>query len=516
MTSQDSSSTKRKGILARLLDGIERAGNKLPDPAILFFLLSVIIIILSAVISSFGVSVQHPAKPDEVVTVKNLLSAEGVRYLFESMVKNFTNFAPLGTVLVSMLGIGIAERSGLISAALRGLVTSVPKRFMTASLVFGGVMSSMAADAGYIVLTSLGAVLFLGLGRHPIAGLTAAFAGVSGGFSANLLLTSLDPMLGEITIAAAAILDPEYAATMNVAMNWYFMIASVFLVTIVGTWVTDKIVEPRLGVYKGDVPREEPAALTRLEKKGLWLALLSFIITAIGLALLVVPTWGPLYTAPENGGFMQSPFLKHLVPTILVIFLIPGMVYGYVVNTIRTSKQLVNQMSDTMSTMGTYIVLAFFAGQFIAYFTETNMGMILAIKGAEFVQSSGISGFGLILMFIIVTGFINLFIGSASAKWALLAPIFVPIMMQMGYSPELTQLAYRIADSTTNIISPLMNYFALIIAYAQTYDKKIGMGTIISTMIPYSIAFTISWVLMLIIWMLMGSDIGPGSSIYMP
>ncbi|MCM3619998.1 AbgT family transporter [Sutcliffiella horikoshii] len=506
---------KKRGFVMRALDSIERVGNKLPHPVTLFAIFALLVIVASGIFSSLGVQVDDPLNEGEVLQVKNLFSSEGIAYIFESAVTNFTSFAPLGTVLVTMIGIGIAERSGLISAALRGMVTSVPKQLMTAALVFGGIMSSMAADAGYVVLTPLGAVLFAGLGRHPLAGLAAAFAGVSAGFSANLLLTSLDPLLGSLTQEAAATVNPEYAAGMNYMMNYYFMIASVFVLTIVGTFVTDKIVEPRLGeykgAYKGDVDYLKPE-----EKKGLWSALFAFIATIAVLALLVVPSWGPLR---GEGTFLEAPFFHTLVPVILIMFFIPGLVYGMITKSIKNDKDVANQMSDTMATMGAYIVLAFVAGQFVAYFNETNLGLVLAVNGAELIQGIGFDSSNrfmsivLILVFIMVAGFINLFIGSASAKWAIMAPVFVPMMMGLGYSPELTQLAYRLADSTTNVISPLMPYFAIVIAFAQKYDKKVGIGTLISTMIPYSVFFSIVWIIMLIVWILTGLPIGPNAPI---
>ncbi len=494
----------------RVLDGIERVGNRLPHPVTLFAIFCLLIMVASAIFANLGVQVDDPVNEGEVLQVKNLLSAEGIKYMFESAVSNFTGFAPLGTVLVTMLGIGLAERSGLISAGLRALVMSVPKQLMTAALVFGGIMSSMAADAGYVVLTPLGAVLFAGMGRHPLAGLAAAFAGVSGGFSANLLLTSLDPLLGSLTQEAAATLDPAYAGQINFAMNYYFMIASVILITLIGTFVTEKIVEPRLGKYKGEV-EETAEGLKPEEKKGLWAAFAAFIVTGFIVSLLVVPEWGPLR---GEGSIIDSPFFHSLVPVILIMFFVPGLVYGMITKTIKNDKDVANQMSDTMATMGSYVVLAFIAGQFVAYFKETNLGIVLAINGAEFLESTGFKGIPLILTFILISGIINLFIGSASAKWAIMAPVFVPIMMGLGYSPELTQAVYRISDSTTNIISPLLPYFAIIIAFAQKYDKRVGIGTLISTMLPYSIFFTIGWVLMLIVWMFTGLDLGPGSPIY--
>ncbi|KGX88657.1 aminobenzoyl-glutamate transporter [Pontibacillus halophilus JSM 076056 = DSM 19796] len=501
---------KKKGVLKGFLDFIERVGNKLPHPITLFAILAVLVLLLSAGISALGIEVEHPGKEGEIVQVKNLLSDEGIVYIFGSMTDNFIGFAPLGIVLLTMLGIGIAERSGLISAMLRGFVQSVPNRLVTLGLVFAGIMSSVASDAGYVVLPPLGAVIFAALGRHPLAGLAAAFASVSAGFSANLLLSATDPLLGELTIDAARILNPEYAETMNIAMNYYFIIVSVFLLTLVGTFVTEKIIEPRLGTYQGEYVGSMDK-LTSTEKKGIVWSVVATIVSAALFALLIVPEGAPM--RGEGGSIVQSPFMSSLVPIITILFFIPGLVYGLVTKEIKSDKDVANQLSDTMASMGMFIVLAFTAGQFVAYFTESNMGLVLGVFGAEFLDSINLSGIPLILTFIVISAFINLFIGSASAKWAMMAPVFVPIMMQLGYSPELTQMAYRIADSSTNIITPLMTYFAIIIAFAQKYDKNMGIGTMISVMIPYSIFFLISWTILLIVWMLLGIDLGPGSPI---
>ncbi|WP_156855210.1 AbgT family transporter [Oceanobacillus sp. AG] len=509
---------QKKGIILRSLDKIESAGNKLPHPATLFAILALSVILLSAALQPLGISVEHPGEEGTIVEIKNLLSAEGIQYIFTSMTDNFIGFAPLGVVLLTMLGIGVAERTGLISALLRGFVLSIPNRFITLGLVTAGIMSSVASDAGYVVLPPLGALIFAALGRHPLAGLAAAFAGVSGGFSANLLLSGTDAMLGEMTIAAAAIIDPAYAANMNIAMNWLFIAVSVFVLAVIGTWVTEKIVEPRLGSYKGEY-KEELEGLEATEKKGLIWAGVATIIGVVLALLLVLPKGAPLRGTEGDAmaQIVQSPFMSSLVPIIAIIFFIPGLVYGIVTKSIRSDKDVAAQMSDTMASMGTFIVLAFTAGQFVAYFNETNMGLVLGVYGAELLTSVKLTGIPLILLFILITAFINLFIGSASAKWAMMAPVFVPIMMQLGYSPELTQMAYRIADSSTNIISPLMTYFAIIIAFAQKYDKKMGIGTLISTMVPYSMFFLIGWTLMLIIWMLLGIPLGPGGPlIYQP
>lgn len=504
---------QKKGFFQKFLDMIEKTGNRLPHPVTLFAVLALLVIVISAVVSYFGVSAEHPGKKGEMIEVNNLLSSEGIHYIITNMTDNFIGFAPLGVVLITMLGIGVAEGSGLISALLRGFVMSVPKRMITLGLVFAGVMSSVASDAGYVVLPPLGAVLFAALGRHPLAGLAAAFAGVSGGFSANLLLSGTDALLGELTIMSAAIINPEYAEGMNIAMNYYFIAFSVIVLTFVGAWVTEKIVEPRLGEYNGEF-REKVEKLTRLEKKGLILAGVSVIVAGALVALLVIFPGAPLRGDEADMPIIKSPFMKSLVPIIAFLFFVPGLVYGRVTKLIRNDKDVAAMMSTTMSAMGMFIVLSFTASQFVAFFSESNMGLVLGVYGANFLDSINLTGIPLLLMFILIAAFINLFIGSASAKWAMMAPVFVPIMMQLGYSPELTQMAYRVADSSTNIISPLMTYFAIIIAFAQKYDKKMGIGTLVSVMFPYSMFFLLFWSATLIIWMLLGIDLGPGSPIY--
>lgn len=505
---------EKKNLFQRFLDFVEVAGNKLPHPATLFAILALLVLALSAILQPLNISVENPGDPGETVEIKNLLNGEGVRYILESMTDNFIGFAPLGVVLVTMLGIGVAERTGLISALLRGFVLAIPNRFITLGIVFAGIMSSVASDAGYVVLPPLGALIFAALGRHPLAGLAAAFAGVSGGFSANLFLSGTDVLLGELTIAGAAIIDPAYAEQMNIAMNYGFIAASVLILTLVGGWVTEKIVEPRLGTYKGEA-KEDIKGISALEKKGLVWSGISFVITLILAFLLVLPENAPM--RGEGSGMdaiIMSPFMSSLVPIIAILFLVPGLMYGIITKEIKNDKDVAAQMSDTMASMGMFIVLAFTAGQFVAYFNESNMGLIIGVYGADFLNSVNFTGVGLILLFILIAAFINIFIGSASAKWAMMAPIFVPIMMQLGYAPEFTQMAYRIADSSTNIISPLMTYFAIIIAFAQKYDKKMGIGTLVSTMLPYSIFFLIGWTIMLLIWMLIGIPLGPNGPIH--
>lgn len=503
---------KRHGIIQRFLDGIEFAGNKLPHPATLFALLALLVAILSWVFSQLGVSVQDPLEGEEV-EVFNLLSADGIEWMFTSAVDNFIGFAPLGVVLATMIGIGIAEQSGLIGTALRSFILSIPRTLVTFGVVFAAIMSSVASDAGYVVLPPLAAILFISLGRHPLAGIAAAFAGVSAGFSANLLLSGTDVMLGELTIEAVATYDPEYAEQMNLAMNWWFIIASTFVLAIIGTLVSRFLVEPRLGEWKGEGvlkgEDKESLKITRLEKKGLIAAAISLVVTIGLLLLLIVPSNAVL--RGEDGDVIQSPFMDSLVVIIIIAFFVPGLVYGITTKVVRNDTDVVNHISQTLGGMAMFLVLAFTAGQFIAYFEESNLGLVVSVLGADTLEAIELTGLPLVLAFIFFVAIVNLFVGSASAKWAMLAPIMVPIMMQLGISPEFTQAAYRVSDSATNILSPLMTYFALVIAVAQRYDKRIGIGSLVSVMLPYSLAFMAVWTLMTAIWMGLGIPLGPNA-----
>lgn len=505
---------KKLGILGV----VENVGNVLPHPTTLFVILCAVIAVVSHIAYKLGIGVNYQGidvatgeLKDLTVNVVSLLTPEGIRYMFTSAISNFTGFAPLGTVLVALLGVGVAEGSGLISAMLKKLVTSTPKRFITVVVVFAGVMSSIASDAGYVVLIPLGAVIFKSFGRHPLAGIVAAFAGVSGGFSANLIPGPTDALLGGITTEAVALANPGYEVA--ITGNWYFIMVSTLLITILGTIVTEKIVEPRLGKYKENV-EDELMKVTSEEKRGLKFAGIAFLVTLIGILCLVVPYNGIL-RHPETHAILKSPFMDSIVVIIAIMFLIPGIAYGIGHRTIKNDKEVINLMGKSMSTMGSYIVLVFFAAQFVAYFGYTKLGAVIAVKGANFLEATGIKGIPLLLGFIIVVAFINLFMGSASAKWAIMAPIFVPMLMGVGYSPELTQMAYRIGDSTTNIISPLMSYFALIVAFAEKYDEDTGIGTLISTMVPYSIVFLIGWSLLLIVWFILKLPLGVGAGIFM-
>jgi aminobenzoyl-glutamate transport protein len=489
------------------LDFVERAGNRLPDPLTLFFIMAGLVLALSLVLSGMGLEVVSPSD-GSTIRVVNLLDGAGIRRVFTEMSKNFALFPPFAVVLVCMLGIGVAEKSGLISVALKKTVTVVPSSLLPATLVFAGVMSNMASDAGYIVLTPLGAVLFAAFGRHPIAGLTAAFAGVSGGFSANLLLSSLDPLLAGLSTTAAHLVDKNYNVLPTA--NYYFMLASTLFITVVGAVITTRVVEPRLGAWEGGaVDAAQAGAISETEKKGLWWVFGWVVLFTI--LLLAV-------TVPENGVFREAgdlkPFYGSIVPLIMVFFLGAGLIFGLKTGTIRSDKDVNKMLSETMASLGPFIVLVFIMAQFVAFFSWSNIGIVVAIKGAALLQSIGFTGLPLLFSFIIVTAFLNLFMGSASAKWAIMAPVFVPMFMIMGYSPEIVQNSYRIGDSVTNIISPLLPYYPIIIAFARKYKPDLGVGTLISLMLPYSISFLICWSLLFAVWFLLGLPIGPDAPIF--
>jgi aminobenzoyl-glutamate transport protein len=503
--------SQKPSFLDRALALIERGGNALPHPATLFATLALLLIFASAFAAWLGLTVTHPGTGQPVQAV-NLLSIAGLHRILTSLVTNFTNFAPLGTVLVALLGVGVAEGSGLIGAALRLLVLAAPRRLLTFALVFGGVLSNAASEIGYVLLVPLAAVIFLAVGRHPIAGMAAAFAGVSGGYSANLMLGTVDPLLSGLSQEAAHIINAAY--TVNPACNYYFMAASTFFIAIAGTVVTERIVIPRLGPYQGHAEAEELKPLAPEEKRGLWFALLATLLF-IGLILWgTIPERGFLRDA-ETGDLLHSPFLSGIVALIFFGGMLVGIAYGLGAGTLKKDADVMNWMAAAMKTLSSYLVLVFFAAQFVAFFNWTNLGLIFAVQGADLLRASGFGGIPLMISFVFLTAFINLFMGSASAKWAIMAPVFIPMFMLLGYAPELTQAAYRVGDSTTNIISPMMSYFALIVAFMERYETKAGIGTVIATMLPYTITFLIIWTILLGLWLTFGLPLGPGSPTYL-
>ena len=504
---------------ARCLNGIERVGNKLPHPVTLFAIFALAIVVISAICAAFGVSatgelISGGELKETTVEVVSLLTKDGLAYMFTSAVNNFTTYAPLGMVLVAMLGVGVAEQSGMIDTLLKRSVKSTPKALLTPMIVFLGVMSNIASDSGYVILIPLGAMMFRACGRHPIAGLAAAFAGVSGGFSANLLIGTLDPLLAGITQAAVSILDPNYHV--QVMGNYIFMAASTVLITILGTIVTDKIVEPRLGTYVDDHTTEEDTSLTEvtdIQKKGLRAAGISALVFVLIIVACCIPQNS--FFRNDAGELLGStPLIDSIVVLIALLFFIPGTAYGLVTKTFSGNSDVANAMSKAMAGMGSFLALAFVSSQFINYFNYTKLGTIIALAGAEFFKSINIGLIPLMVIFVLFSAFMNLFMGSASAKWNILAPVFVPMFMLLGYSPELCQLAYRVGDSCTNIITPLMTYYAVIITFAQRYDKKAGIGTLTATMLPYSLIFLLSWSVFLILWLLLGLPIGIATPLF--
>lgn len=500
---------EKKGFLAKALLLVEKGGNALPHPASLFAILALLALIFSMIGYHFGWSVIHPGTGETIKSV-NLLSKDGVHRIILGMVDNYTGFAPLGIVMVALLGIGIAESSGLISAAIRLLVLNSPKKLITFVVVFAGILSNIASDLGYVLIIPLGAIIFHSLGRHPIAGLAAAFAGVSGGFSANLFIGTIDPLLAGLSTESARILDDTYYVLPTA--NYYFMVASTFIIAFGGTWVTNKFIEPRLGNYSGDVEPESLERLNRKEKKALLWTVFVVILWFAILIAGIVPDNG--FLRGPNNSVLHSPVLKGFIAFLFFIAGTMGIVYGFITGKFKSDADVVKGMIASFKTLAAFMVLVFFAAQFVAYFRWSNLGLIIAIQGANILQQLDLGLIPLLIMFIILSGFINMFMGSASAKWAILGPVFIPIFMLLGYSPELSQTVFRIGDSVTNIISPMMSFFALIIVYFEKYDKKAGIGTLISTMLPYTVFFFILWSLLLVGWILLDLPLGPGASIY--
>ncbi|WP_047382335.1 MULTISPECIES: AbgT family transporter [unclassified Cetobacterium] len=489
----------------RILDWIEKVGNKIPHPFMLFFFLSVFIILLSALLSSFGVQVVDPVK-NEVVKVKNLFSGEGINFMLQNTIKNFTGFSPLGLVLVMTLGIGLAEHVGLISAFMRNTILNSSPKVITFMIMLIGICGNIASDAAIVVVPVISAFIFCSLGKHPLAGIAVGYAATTAGFSANLIVAGTDALLAGISTEAMKIVNPSI--TVSVVDNWYFMAVSTFLLAIVGTAITERVVEPRLGKYTGKktIKREE---VTILEKNALKKTAINVGIYLVLLVAIVYPK-NSFLRNPNTGSLLNSPLLNSIIPLLLILFLVGGITYGKVVGNIKEMSDIPRYMTMGMKDMASYIVLVFMIGQFIAYFNWSKLGFVLAVEGADLLKNLNLRGIPLFIMFILLSAFINLFIGSGSAKWALLAPIFIPMFYMLGYNPALTQMLYRIGDSTTNVISPLFPYMPIILGLTQEYEEDSGVGTVISLMLPYTIAMLIMWIILAIIWVYFSIPLGPG------
>ncbi len=502
-----------KTRLERLLDSIERLGNRLPDPAVLFLWLLIAVAVLSWLASFASFDVIDPRTKAPLV-VDNLLDGTSLTAFLSDMVRVFVTFHPLGVVLVAMLGIGVADHVGFINAGLRALLSVTAKQVLTPMLILVAILSHLAVDAGYVLVIPLGAVIFYAAGRHPLAGIAAAFAGVSGGFSATFIPVALDPLLSGLTQQAAQLIDP--AAIVNPLNNWGFTAGSCLLIIGVGWYLTDRVIEPRLlrtTRVDGDMSGMPTLdALNDRERRALRRALLAMLAS---IAVLAATAWLPTSAWRNAAGILtasDAPLMRSIVPLIFILFIIPGLVYGYSAGTVRTHRDVIDGMTRAMSGMGYYIVMAFFAAQFIAAFGQSNLGALLALQGAEGLKSLGLPNQITVIGMILLTGLVNLFIGSASAKWALLAPIFVPMLMQLGISPDVTQAAYRIGDSSTNIITPLMPYFPLVVVFCRRYVSNSGIGTVVALMVPFSIAFLLTWTVLLMIYWAFGLPLGLGAS----
>lgn len=502
--------------LNRLLDFIERAGNKLPDPAVLFVIALLVVWVVSALLAPVEFAEIDP-RNGEPIRVQSQLTGAALASFLANMVTVFVTFPPLGIVLVALLGVGVAEHVGFLGALLKGLLNLTPHGLITPMIILVACVSHTATDAGYVLVIPLGGVIFYTAGRHPLAGIAAAFAGVSGGFSANFIPSGIDPLLQGFTQTAAQIIDPD--VLVNPLCNWFFTSASTVLVVLVGWFLTDRVVEPRLLATTAtteptDLPPVETA--TAGERRGLAAGLLTMVLLLALLTLVSLPADSPLRAPDGQITSFAAPLMRSIVPLIFLLFLFPAIVYGYVAGTVRSHRDVIAGMTKSMSTMGYYIVMAFFAALFTDAFGRSNLGALVALKGATLLRVLGLPGQVTIVGIILVTATVNLLIGSASAKWALLAPIFVPMLMQVGLAPELTQAAYRVGDSTTNIITPLMPYFPLVVVYCQRYTRSAGIGTVASMMAPYSVMFLVLWTLFLLAFWALGLPLGLQSAYTYP
>ncbi len=514
-TDPRSSNRKNKRLL-KALDSIERIGNKLPDPAVLFLIALSVVALLSWLLSSFTFTEIDP-RTHEAIYVANLLTGERVADFLANMVTTFTGFAPLGVVLVAMLGVGVAEHSGFINAGLKLMLKVTPEKLLTPSIIMVAIVSHTATDAGYVLVIPLAGVIFHAAGRHPLAGIAAAFAGVSGGFCANFIPSAIDPLLQSFTQSAAQIVAPDIQ--INPLNNWFFASASSLLIMSVGWYITDRIIEPRLRDTQvdgdpADIPTFED--ITSKERSAFWLAI---AVMMLGIALLVyasVPADSPMRATTGELAVFSAPLMRSIVPLIFLLFVIPGIVYGVRVGTFKNSKDVIAAMSKSMGSMAYYIVMAFFCALFIKAFADSNIGALLALKGADALKSMALPSGVTIVAMVFLTAAVNLFVGSSSAKWALIGPIMVPMLMQLGLSPDLTQAAYRVGDSSSNIITPLMPYFPLVVVYCQRYVKNTGLGTLMAMMLPYSIALLLIWTAFLLIYWGLGFPLGLQSSYSFP
>jgi aminobenzoyl-glutamate transport protein len=534
-------------FLGRMLDTIERVGNKVPHPAIIFVILIVGVIILSQILYLAGASVtyevvepapvpaevgypagsaveipqvpveDHPAEEMEVATettaVQGLLTADGIRFMITSPVANFNNFGVVGIILVAMLGVGLAEEAGLIGAIIRLLVRSSPRGLITFIIVLIGILSSVATDAGYLVLIPLAAAAFHSMGRHPLAGLAAGFAGVGAAFGVNLLIAPIDGIMTEVANESIALVDPS--RTIDVTANYFFAVVSTFFLAIIITVMTEKVIEPRLGSYTGDAVAEPTDFVSDDERRGLKYALYGFLGALAVILLITLPPGAPLRNQETGAIFGDSPFMSGILVIISIFFGVAGYAYGKGAGTIKSSVDAINGVVKTYSGLAGLIFLLLIIAQFIAFFNYTNIATVLAVNLADWLEAAGLGPVPLIIGFVLVTALLDIIIPGVIPKWAIFAPIFIPLFLRLDIAPQLVLAAYRVGDSPFNVITPLMAYFAVIVVFAQRYEKSAGVGTVVSLMIPYTLVILFAWTVFLVVWFLIGIPLGPGAPVHL-
>lgn len=514
MAKDNAGQTGQENVSGGFLKWIEELGNKLPHPFWIFVWICILIVLTSAVTAWLGVNAVDPGT-GRVVEAQNLLSGEGLRRFVEHMVSNFAYFAPFGLVLVMLMGVSIAEGSGLLAVALRTVAFSVPRKIVLPVIFIIGACGNIGSDAGVVIVPPIAALIFAQMGLSPIAGLIAGYAGATAGFTANFFIAGTDVLLAGISTEITRHIDPnlEVSAT----ANWYFMIASTFMLGIGGAFVARRYTIPRCRQFTitGEVEETvEDPSLSPLERKGMRHAGLALLAYVVVILILVVPPGAPLRNV-ETGGLVPSPFLRGLVPILFFMFAIPGYFYGKATGSIRKSNDVLKLMEQGMKDLSGYIVLMLVVAQFINLFYWSNLDTILAIKGAEALKASGLTGPVMFTLFMIIVAVLNIFLGSGSAKWAIFAPVFIPMLYQLDYSPAFVQLMYRVGDSITNCVTPLYVYFPLLLGWVHKYNKNIGIGTIVSLLVPYAIVLFIMWVALLFLWFGLNLPIGVGEGIYL-
>jgi len=503
-----------KTAMQRFLDGVERVGNMVPHPVVIFLILIVIVMVLSALFSAFGAAVTFArinAETHEIETatteIRSLLNVDGIRFLYASLIPNFMSFTAVGLMIAAMIGAGVAEESGMVTALIRKLVIVSPAWALTYILSFVGILSSIAADAGYLVLIPLAGVAYLAVGRNPLAGLALGFAAVAGAFTVNMLIKPLDAVLVEFTNDAARLVDSN--SSIGLASNIWFSIVSVIFLTVVVALITDRMIAPRLGAYDpalaaDGTTTEQGATLSAQESRGLYFAGLGLLGLIIVFCFLTIPSWGPLRN-PDTGELIgNSPFMNGLIALIMLIFLVTGWCYGIGAGTLRTLTDVIGAIEKSIKNMGGTIFLFFVLSQFVAYFTYTNIGTVMALSLSGALQAANIGSLPLLLGFIVVVAIIDLLLTGAIAKWAIFAPVFVPLLMKLGVEPEAVLAAYRVGDSPMNAITPLNAYFALVVGFMQRYDRNAGVGTVVALMLPYVVWMFVLWTALFAVWQMLG------------